>query len=190
MVKSMVSKSTVAEVMTPLVMTTRPEASLHEAARLLRERHVSGLPVVDAKDRVVGVISEKDIVGMLHKAVGIGHPRGLLDVVLGSAPTKGENLLEVCRNLLRNTRVREVMSWPVVSVEPETSVVEAAHLMKAKQVSRLPVLDARQRLVGIVTKFDIGRNHATPRSRTRGSLHPAPVAARRGTKRHDSYTDI
>jgi CBS domain-containing protein len=176
--------------MTRLVMTTTPDASLDEAARLLRERHVSGLPVVDADERVVGVVSEKDIVRVLHKAAGVGHPRGLLDVLLESAPTKGDNVLAVCRRRLRNTRVKDVMSRPVVSVEPETSLIEAAHLMKVKGVNRLPVLDARQHLVGIVTRCDIVGDLSTTALRARGSLHPAPITVRPGARRSDPYGDI
>ncbi len=186
----MVGGPTVAEIMTGLVMTTTPNASLDEAARLLRECHVSGLPVVDAEDRVVGVLSEKDIVRLLHRATGVGHPRGLLDVLLESAPTRGENVLAVCRRRLRNTRVKDVMSHPVVSVGPETSLIEAAHLMKMKGVSRLPVLDTYQRLVGIVTRCDIVGDLSTPALRARGSLHPAPIAVRPGARRSDPYMDI
>jgi CBS domain-containing protein len=180
----------VAEIMTQLVMTTTPDASLEEAARLLRECHVSGLPVVDAEDRVVGVVSEKDIVRMLHKAAGVGHARGLLDVLLESAPAKGESVLTVCRRRLRNTRVREVMSRPVVAVEPQTSLIEAAQLMKRKGVNRLPVLDARQRLVGIVTRCDIVGDLSATAPRAGGSLHPAPREVRPGVRRSDPYGDI
>lgn len=188
--KSMTGGPTVAEIMTQLVMTTTPDASLDEAARLLRECHVSGLPVVDAEDRVVGVVSEKDIVRVLHKAAGVGHPRGLLDVLLESAPAKGETVLKVCRRRLRNTRVRDVMSQPVVSVEPNTSLLEAAHLMKQKGVNRLPVLDARQRLVGIVSRCDIVGDLSATALRASGSLHPGPREARPGVRRSDPYWDI
>jgi CBS domain-containing protein len=181
---------TVAQIMTPLVMTTTPDASLDEAARLLRECHISGLPVVDAEDRVVGVVSEKDIVRVLHEATGVGHPRGLLDVLLESAPAKGENVLEVCRHRLRNTRVKEAMSRPVVSVGPETSLIEAAHLMKGMGVNRLPVLDAQQRLVGIVTRCDIVGDLSATALRASGSLHPAPREVGPGVRRSDPYGDI
>ena len=180
----------VAQIMTKLVMTIPPEASLEEAARLLREYHVSGLPVVDTKDSVIGVISEKDIVKVLHRAAGIGHPRGLLDLVLESAPAKGESVLTICRRRLRNTRVRDAMSQPVVSVAPDTPLLEAARLMKVRGVSRLPVLDNQKRLVGLLSKSDIARDLVPKSRKARGSLHPAPVKGTPVAGKSEPYSDI
>ncbi len=185
----MANGPTVAQIMTRLVMTTSPDASLDQAARLLRECHISGLPVVDLKDRVIGVLSEKDIVRVLHEATGVGHPRGLLDVLLESETAKGENVLTICRRRLRNTRVREAMSQPVVSVKPDTSLIAAARLMKMKGVNRLPVLGPRQRLVGIVSRCDIVGDLSATTLRARGSLHPGPLKVGPGVRRSDSYLD-
>ncbi|HYA58391.1 MAG TPA: CBS domain-containing protein [Thermoplasmata archaeon] len=181
---------TVARIMTRLVMTTSPDARVDQAARLLREWHVSGLPVIDEDGRVVGVISEKDIVRDLHKAAGVGAPRGLLDLLLESSPAKGENILAVCRNRLRNTRVREVMTKEVATVGPDTSLIESARLMKVNGVNRLPVVDKQERLVGIVTRADIVKDLSRTPPRARGSLHPSPVPTRTGTRPSDQFTDI
>ena len=181
---------TVAQIMSPLVMMTRPDARLSDVARVLREFHISGLPVVDEDERVVGVISEKDLVRTLHKATGIGSPRGLLDLLLESAPAKGESVLEVCRRRLRNTRVRDVMTQPAVSVRPEVSIIDAARLMKLNGVNRLPVVDARERLFGIVTRCDIVDDLATQPSRVRGALHPAVPKIVSRTDHSDPFFDI
>jgi CBS domain-containing protein len=78
-------RTKVAEVMSELVVTVGPEARLQEAARLLREDHASGLPMVAPPHRVVGVLSERDIVRSLHQATGFDSARGLLDLLLDSA---------------------------------------------------------------------------------------------------------
>ena len=165
----------VGDVMTATVVTVGPESRLDEAARLLRAHHISGMPVVDRARSVVGLLSEQDIVRALHRATGVHSARGLLDLLLESAPPKGDTMLEVCRRHLRNSRVREAMTSPVVSVARETPLEEAAHTMTSHRVKRLPVLDAHGALVGIVSRADLA--HAVsgaPRAR-RGSLRPGPA---------------
>ncbi len=168
-------RSKVSEVMSRLVVSVRPEARLEEAARLLREYHVSGLPVVTPPEHLVGVLSERDIVRSLNRGTGIESPRGMLDLLLGSAPTKGRSLLDVCRRHLRRTRVSEAMSYGVVTVEPEFPIARAAALMQLHQVHRLPVLDPAGRLVGIVTRTDLLRAISGETHVARGALHPSPA---------------
>jgi CBS domain-containing protein len=165
----------VAEVMTRIVVTTTPGARLEEAARLLREHHISGLPVVAPPHRVVGMLSERDIVRALHRATGVDSPRGLLDLLLGSAPTRGEELLEVCRRQLRHARVEDAMSRRVVTVDRDAPLVEAARQMRVHGVKRLPVVDPFGTLVGIVSRADIVQAVSGEVRVHRGGLHPAPV---------------
>ena len=145
------ARTRVSDVMTQLVVTVSPDARLDEAARLLREHHVSGLPVVAPPHRLVGLLSERDIVRSLHAATGVDSARGLLDLLLGSAPPKGESILEVCRRQLRNSRVAEAMSSRVVTVDRDAPLHEAARQMRLHGVKRLPVVDAQGGLVGIVS---------------------------------------
>lgn len=159
--------------MTAIVVTVGPDARLEEAARLLRVHHISGLPVVGPDQRVVGMLSEHDIVRELHRATGVGSARGLLDLLLESAPSKGESILEVCRRQLKNTRVSDAMSSEVVTVDGAASLEEAARRMAAHKIKRLPVIDAHGDLVGIVTRADLVRAVGGGGVR-RGSLRPAP----------------
>jgi len=160
--------------MTTTVVTVGPEARLEEAARLLRVHHISGLPVVTPEQVVVGMLSEHDIVRKLHRATGVGSARGLLDLLLESAPSKGESILEVCRRQMKNTRVGDAMSSHVVTVDRETSLEEAARRMGAHKIKRLPVVDARGTLVGIVTRTDLVQAVGGEVRLRRGSLRPAP----------------
>jgi CBS domain-containing protein len=168
-------RSRVGDVMTRTVVTVAPDARLEEAARLLREHHVSGLPVVAPPHRVVGVLSERDIVRALHRATGIDSARGLLDLLLGSAPSKGESVLEVCQRQLHNTRVSDAMSPRVVTVDRDAPLIEAARLLRVHQVKRLPVVDVRGAIVGIVSRADIVQAVSGEARPSRGSLHPAPA---------------
>jgi CBS domain-containing protein len=166
----------VSEVMTRTVAVTSPDAGLDEAARLLREHHVSGLPVVSPAHHVVGVLSERDIVRTLHRSTGVDSARGLLDLLLESAPSKGASILEVCRNRLRHARVRDAMTPQVVTVDRDAPLYEAAARMRAHGVKRLPVVDARGLLVGIVSRADVVHAVSGEVRASRGALHPAPHA--------------
>ncbi len=180
----------VSEIMTRDVATTRPGARLIEAARLMRELHVSGLPVVDAADRVVGVLSEKDLVWHLHRSTGVASARGLLDLLLDSAPYRGLSLLETCRHRLENGFVREAMSRPAITVGAATPLREAARTMREHRIHRIPILDRHGKLVGIVSRADVATALA-PRTRPprRGSLHPSPIGPRLRPGALDPYAD-
>lgn len=137
----------VMEVMTRDVKTVRPDASLKEAAAVLSELGVSGLPVVDDEGAVLGVISEADILakeraalperGRLYAAL---HPTELIDLELK----------------LEAERVSEAMTWPAVTIESTTPIARAAAIMIDKGFKRLPVVDDGK-LVGIVTRADLVR---------------------------------
>ncbi len=174
----MVTPSTVSGVMTRPVMTTHPDTRLEEAARILRQFHISGLPVVDEHQRVVGVISEKDIARDLQLSAGVASPRGILDLLLESAPPQGEGILDVCRNRLRNGRVQDVMTRPAITLRGDAPISDVARLMRERSINRVPVVDAEGNLIGIVTREDLlaalgVRPHHKPRTR-----RPAPSAAR------------
>lgn len=183
------ARAPVSEIMVRNVVTTTPDSLLDQAARLLRENHVSGLPVLGPNGKVVGILSERDLVRDLHKATGIASPRGVLDLLLESAPVKGESLLEICRHRLERARVRELMKSPVVTVNREASLSEAARLMKVSTVNRLPVLDDEGRLVGIVTRGDIIAAISGATVRPRGALRPREAPTRSKRSGPDPYAD-
>ncbi len=184
----MFDRTAVSEIMTRAVLTTTPDARLSEAAHQLREGHVSGLPVLGPDGEVVGVLSETDLVRGLHESTGVGSPRGILDLVLESAPAGGESLLEQCRRRMKRARVSELMTRSPVTVRESTSLREAAQLMRTKGVNRLPVVDAERRLVGIVTRGDVVAALSGSPSLARGALHPSPVVAPPRV-RADPYAD-
>jgi CBS domain-containing protein len=133
--------------MTTNVLTVRSSAKLKEAAGLLAEHRISGLPVVDDQRRVLGVLSEGDI---LFKESG-GHDRpGFFDRLLSVPPT-GLDLKLAART------VSEAMSAPALTIAPGRPVTEAATKMIEEGVNRLPVVDDEERLIGIITRADLVR---------------------------------
>ncbi len=145
---------TVRQVMTSETFTAGPSWSLLEAAQTMRDKHVSGLPVVDEKDQVLGVVSERDILAELDRSVGLGSPRGVLELLLDVAGRASASRMEQCVRRLERAHVSEVMTRRVVTIDPDSSMGEAARLLRAYSVKRLPVVE-NGRLIGIVTRQNL-----------------------------------
>lgn len=137
----------VEDVMTQEVHCVAPEASLRDVAAVLVEHAISGMPVCDGDGRVLGIVSEADI---LYKERGQRSRRGgplawLVD---------GAGYAEVVKSAARTAG--EAMTRPAVTIDPDRPVSEAARLMLERRVNRLPVVKADQ-LLGIVTRADLVR---------------------------------
>ncbi|HUP31893.1 MAG TPA: CBS domain-containing protein [Gaiellaceae bacterium] len=136
----------VQEIMTTDVLTIGPEAPLKDVARILVEHRVSGIPVCDIERRVLGVVSEGDILYKSQARDGRGGALAwLLDSGSASAAAKAAA-----------RTVDEAMTAPAITISPLRSVDEAARLMTEHGVNRLPVV-AGGELVGIVTRADLVR---------------------------------
>ncbi len=122
----------VKDVMTTEVIAARPDASYADLAALLHERQVGGFPVVDGEGVVVGVVSESDLLARL--ASTRPHRKHADPAQLTAA---------------------DLMSWPPATIGPDETVRHAARLMYARKLRRLPVVDHRGRLLGIVTRADL-----------------------------------
>lgn len=134
------------EIMTRDVAQVKVDTPLKEVAALMARRGVSGVPVVDAADRVVGVISEKDFL----KAMSAGGITSFMGVVAQCLQEKG------CKALgIRQGQAADLMSAPAVTVAEETQVLEIIKLFKEKGINRVPVLDSQGRLTGIVSRGDL-----------------------------------
>ncbi|MCI4318334.1 MAG: CBS domain-containing protein [Thermoplasmata archaeon] len=145
---------TVRDVMSRKVVSTVPTATLAEAAAAMSRRRVSGLPVLAEGGRPVGVLSQKDIIRVLHEKAGLSLPGGVFDLLLDVAAAGDSGLLDRCRAVLERAPVRSAMSRPVQSVSPTTTIDEAIQRMTAGKINRLPVVDGG-RVIGIVTRTDL-----------------------------------
>ena len=135
----------VADVMTNEVVTVPPGASLKEAARLLIEHRISGLPVVDNQNHVLGVVSEADVLPKELGGVPLHRPLAWLS-----------GQLEVDRSKFEAHLVGEAMTSPALTIEPNRPVGVAAKLMVERGINRLPVVEDGE-LIGIVTRADLVR---------------------------------
>ena len=149
---------TIAEVMTPNPITVTPETSLQEAVQILAENKISGLPVVNEAGKLVGVISESDL---MWQETGIDPAPYIMfldSVIYLQNPARHEKEIH---KVLGQT-VGEVMTDKPISVHSSQTLRDAAHWMQEKKVRRLPVLDQETgALVGIITQGDIIRSMAT-----------------------------
>ena len=139
--------------MTRDVVVVGPDVTLWAAARMLRDAGISGMPVVDRSQHLVGVLSEKDIARAVAQVTGSKRPARLLDLVLLNRSQKG-SLGEMTGEALQNTTVAEVMSRDPVVTSPTTALDTAAGIMLERRINRLPVVDGG-RLVGILTRHDV-----------------------------------
>lgn len=162
----------VADVMTRDPIDTRPDTPLNQVIKTLAEKRISGLPVVDDNGKLAGILSEGDL---MWRETGATPPPYILlldSVIYLENPNRYEQELH---KALGET-VQEVMTnHHVVTITPEKSVREAAQLMHDRGVHHLPVIDANDRVVGILNRNDIIRAMATEldenqRTRTGGEV--------------------
>lgn len=131
----------VVDVMTTDVVAALPEWSLKQAARVMIEAGVSGLPVVGDDGTVAGIITEADFIEA-EAGRTVGRQR-LFDTVFGEKQTRTPSTVEAA------------MSRSPIVVDRNTTIAEAARLMTDRKVKRLPVVDPNGRLEGIVSRGDI-----------------------------------
>ncbi|MFE7896885.1 CBS domain-containing protein [Streptomyces sp. NPDC057424] len=141
--------SKVGTVMASEVVRAEHGTPFKEVARLLAENRISGLPVVDDDEKVLGVISETDLMTRQAEAPGPSGPRRRFH---------GPRWRPESRTRRAKARARtagQLMSRPAVTVHSDATVAEAARVMARHRVERLPVVDDEERLVGIVTRRDL-----------------------------------
>ncbi|MBM4237125.1 MAG: CBS domain-containing protein [Euryarchaeota archaeon] len=146
----------VRDVMTSTVVAVKGTASLHDATVTFAVNGISGAPVVDDEGRLIGVLSETDILAFVKR---------LQDEVRNEFPStsflalpfeeilKDEKLAGIYKEV-SGKRVKEIMTTDVLTVTPEMNIMEAIDNMMKKDVNRVPVLE-HGKIVGIVTKGDI-----------------------------------
>ena len=117
-------------------MTVTASASFPDTLKLMRERRFRRLPVVDKKGRLVGIVSERDL--------------------LYASPSSATSLsIWEVHYLLANLHVKEIMTRDVIGTTPDTPVEDAARLMVTHKIGGLPVVDGRREVVGVITETDI-----------------------------------
>jgi CBS domain-containing protein len=149
------------DVMTRSVLSVRPDATIAEAIRLMLDNRISGLPVIDEAGRLVGILTEGDLLRRSETGTERHRPRWL-EILMGP----GRLAEEYVRT--HGRRIAEVMTRDPVTVTPDRPLKEIVELMERHRIKRVPVLDGEVP-VGILSRADLLRGLA-------GALEATPIA--------------
>jgi CBS-domain-containing membrane protein len=142
----------VSEVMTRDVQSLSPNTQIHLAWKKMLELNIKAMPVVDDHERVIGILTDEDL---LERA-------GLQQRLAVAAHMQPELIEEELRSLQKlPTRVADVMSAPVITIQREDSLGLAAGRMARRRLKRMPVVDEHGKLVGMLSRLDILQQVAT-----------------------------
>jgi len=135
------------EVMTLGVYTMRPDASVHDAARLMVERGVSGVPVVDTAGALVGIVTEGDLLRRAETGTERRRPRWL-EIFVGPGRLASDYVQSHGR------KVEEIMTRDVVTVSADTPLEDVVGIMERRRIKRVPVVKDGT-VVGIVSRANL-----------------------------------
>ena len=149
--------ATVRDVMTTRVIAVRKDASFKEMAAMLRSSRISAFPVVDDARRVIGVVSEADL------------------LVKEAVQADGASMLAALRHWREDEKeagvtAGDLMTTPALTIGPDAAVAEAARLMYDHRVKRLPVVTGAGLLVGIISRVDVLSVFDRPDDQIRGEI--------------------
>lgn len=159
-----------AQVMTPDVLSISSDATVFDAAELLVGAGVSALPVVDGTDRMVGIVSEADL--LRRPEIGTEPRKSWLQRVFADDAAAAAEYVT-----LHSRRVADVMSTPVITVQEDDTLREVADVMEKRQVKRVPVMRG-DFVVGIVSRANL-LQALLSRDPTEAGPHPSDDQIRR-----------
>ena len=142
----------VRDVMTADVVVVHPDASVNLVARLMASRGISGVPVVEDGKKVVGIISELDLIVRNTRL----EPPAFFALLDGRIPLETPGHYRRRLQHMLGTLARDVMTAKVVTIGPEEELESLAELMVKRRVNPVPVVEDG-RLVGIISRSDIVR---------------------------------
>ncbi len=139
------------ECMTTDVIAVEDNESIKYLFKLLDKSGILGVPVVDEKRRVIGIVTESDLIEhftTLKTPKSINLLGGI--VYLDDIADFNENLKDHCAET-----VKDIMNKEVITVHEDVALLEIINLMSEKKISRLPVINKKDELVGIITRTDV-----------------------------------
>ena len=142
----------IADVMNVNVLSIHPEDTLEKVVNIFKDEKINGLPVVDAQNKIVGVISDRDLL-KYSEALQMIPLNYVWMAPYGYLPSD-VNYKKTANDFLK-TQVERLMSKRVNVVREEDSLHDAVSLMTKKSVNRLPVVDSAGKLKGIITRTDL-----------------------------------
>ena len=141
---------TAKDIMTSGALTLEPDNDVATAAKLMLEKHLNGLPVVDRSGKLIGVLCQSDLVAQ-QKTISMPSLFTILD---GFISFSSNEELEREVNKIAATKVEHAMTPDPITIEPDTSIEKIADLMVERKFYTLPVVE-NGKLVGVVGKEDV-----------------------------------
>ena len=139
------------DIMTKEVITVSVEDTVEKCANLLITHNLSGLPVIDEMGKVVGMVTEGDLIRRASRVKGPAALEVLGGIFYLESPKKFmDDLVKTMGNL-----AKDIMSKDVITVNPEKAIEDSATLLVQNKIKRLPVIDKEGNLIGIVSRKDI-----------------------------------
>jgi CBS-domain-containing membrane protein len=158
------------DIMVTNVVTVTPDRSVQEVAEILLANRISGVPVVDAAGRLVGIVSEGDL--MRHADAGTAHHRSWwLRMLMGREGLAAEYVKEHAR------KVADVMTRDVITATPDTPVGDIADLLERNGIKRVPIV-RDGKVVGIISRANLLQALASMRKRMAAEVPTDDAALR------------
>ena len=133
------------DIMTKKVISVKKQTSAKEIAEVMARHGVSGIPVIDDDEQVVGIISENDFLSRMGKK----EVKSFMNIIARCLENKGCLAVPI-----RNQSAEDIMTAPVITASEDTPVSEIVNLFAEKKINRVPILSQEMKLVGIVSRAD------------------------------------
>ncbi|RQR80020.1 CBS domain-containing protein [Burkholderia sp. Bp9012] len=159
------------DVMTTSVISASPEMSVQETAKLLVEHSISAVPVIDADGKLIGIVSEGDLVHRVEIGTHARRRSWWLELLASSRELASEYVKEHAQT------VNDLMTVDVVTVAEDTPLSEVAELLERHRIKRVPVVD-NGKMAGLVSRADLVRALASDTHDKRKSFAHADVEIR------------
>jgi len=159
------------DVMTTPVIFASPEMSVQETAKLLAEHSISAVPVIDAEGKLIGIVSEGDLVRRVEIGTHARRRSWWLELLASTRELASEYVKE------HSQTVKDLMSVDVVTVAEDTPLSEVAELLERHRIKRVPVVD-NGKVAGLVSRADLVRALASDTHDKRNSFAHADVEIR------------
>ena len=148
------------DIMTTNLVTVGPEATVADVAKLLLDRHISGVPVVDADQRILGILSEGDLLRRVENDTAARHSWWLAKLLSGR--DKAADYVKA-----HGRKVSEIMTRNVLTIGEDATLSEIAQVLEQNRIKRVPVVEAGK-LVGIVSRANLVQAIASSDQQSRG----------------------
>lgn len=139
------------DIMTKEVVTVSVNDNVERCAALLIEHGLSGLPVLDEEEKLVGIVTEGDLIRRASRIKGPAVLEVLGGMIYLDSPNK---FIDELKNSM-GQKVKDIMSSKIITIKQEQTIEEGATLLVKKSIKRLPVVDKEGKLIGIVSRRDI-----------------------------------